>query len=773
MDARSDAAEAGGKPKARRGGDRQAEEARRWRWPRFLGIDRLIGLALLSAFVALRLWDPYPVEFFRLKTFDVYQKLQPRDIPPPEQKLVTVIDIDEASLAELGQWPWDRATIAQMIANLANMGALLTAFDMVFAEPDRMNPDSVARTLPTLDEETRAKIAEQPSNDRIMADVMEQTRVIVGYAGYDRNLTDEARDPIHKSWASRWVDPIVREPQDMTWLLPAYPGLVRNIAVLEKTAIGHGVFSLTDERDNVVRRVPTIYRFGDNLMNSLSVEMMRVAVNRPTVMMFVDSGGIKEVRIAPGLTLPTDPRGMVWPYYSRHDSAKYVSARDVLAGTVDPAMIRGKMCIVGTSAVGLKDIREIPTERQVPGVEVHAQIIESALLQQFLQRPSMMLSVELSVLIAGGLVMVVLVPIVGARWTLGLFVLIAGGAAAASWYLFSEHLILFDAAYGLVVVLLLYTAQTYLGYAREEAQRRQVRAAFSHYLSPDMVARLAENPDQLKLGGETRDLTVMFSDIRGFTSLSEKFDAQGLTILINKLLTPLTNIVLKHRGTVDKYMGDCIMAFWNAPLDDPDHAKNCIKAALEMNGSMNAINQKLRAEATEEGRTHDDLKMGIGINTGDIVVGNMGSDLRFDYSCLGDNVNLGSRLEGQSKTYRVDIVIGENTAAKVPDMPLLELDLIRVKGKAAAVRVFTCVGDEAAAQGDAFRSLKGSHEAMLGTYRSQDWAAARAHLADCQEKARDFDGLSDFYGLYEERLDQYDEAPPPADWDGVFVAASK
>ncbi len=770
MDARSDAGDLGGRVETPPAGENRVPRKRRMM--RAFGLDRLIGLLLLAGFVLLSLWDPYPVEFFRMKMFDVYQRLQPREIPPPDRKLVTIVDIDEASLAELGQWPWDRATIARMIVNLANTGAVLTAFDVVFAEPDRMNPDSVARTLPTLDEETRAKIAAQPSNDRIMADVMAQTRVILGYTGHDRQVSDEERAPIRKSVSTIWRDEFLKQPRDMTAMLPAYPGLVRNIPILEEAATGHGIFSLTNERDNVVRRVPTIYRFGDNMMNSLSLEILRVATGRSTVALFTNSGGVVKVGVAKNIILPTDGTGMVWPYYSKHDRAKYVSARDVLNGTVDPAMIQGKLCIVGTSAVGLKDIREIPTERQIPGVEVHAQLIESAILRQFLQRPNLLRGVEITILVLGGLVMIVLVPVVGARWTLGLFVLLSGAGAASSWYLFTEHLVLYDAAYGLVAILLLYTALTYLGYAREEAQRRQVRAAFSHYLSPDMVARLAENPDQLKLGGETRDLTVMFSDIRGFTSLSEKLDAQGLTVLINKLLTPLTAIVLRHHGTVDKYMGDCIMAFWNAPLDDPDHARNCIKAAIEMNGSLEAINATLWAEMAQEGGEHDNLRMGIGINSGDIVVGNMGSDLRFDYSCLGDNVNLGARLEGQSKTYRVDIVIGENTAAKVPDMPLLELDLIRVKGKREAVRVFTCLGDETLTESEAFKNLRKTHDAMLAAYRARDWERARALLAASRDNARGFP-MGDFYGLYEERLDQYGKAPPPDDWDGVFVATSK
>jgi adenylate cyclase len=313
---------------------------------------------------------------------------------------------------------------------------------------------------------------------------------------------------------------------------------------------------------------------------------------------------------------------------------------------------------------------------------------------------------------------------------------------------------------------------TYVGYAKEEAQRRQVRSAFAHYLSPAMVEKLAEDPSHLKLGGEMRNMTMLFCDVRGFTTISEMFDAQGLTKLINRLLTPLTDVILRYQGTVDKYMGDCIMAFWNAPLDDADHGRHAIKAALEMNKTMTALNDKLKAEAEQEKRKYVPLKIGTGINSGDVVVGNMGSDQRFDYSVLGDNVNLASRLEGQCKTYGVDIVVGENTAAKAPDLALLEIDQIKVKGKTEAVRIYTALGDEAFAQTPDFAALKKQHGDLLAAYRSQKWDLARMKIATCKSKMNGLN-LGGLYELYEERIAEFEKNPPPSDWDGVYVATSK
>ena len=363
-------------------------------------------------------------------------------------------------------------------------------------------------------------------------------------------------------------------------------------------------------------------------------------------------------------------------------------------------------------------------------------------------------------------------PWIGALWTVPLFLLVLGGSAGTSWYLFSEKLMLFDSAYTVISILLLYLLHGIWGFAKEEAQKRQVRGQFSHYLSPAMVDKLADDPGRLQLGGDLREMTMLFCDVRGFTTISEMYDAQGLTRLINKLLTPLTGVILDRQGTVDKYMGDCIMAFWNAPMDDADHARNACLSALEMNAKMVPLNEQLEADAKEEGHDYIPLKIGTGVNSGQVVVGNMGSDQRFDYSVLGDNVNLASRLEGQCKTYVVDIVIGENTLAHLNGLATLELDLIKVKGKTEAVRIYTLLGDETMQAGNAYQALSGTHQELLEAYRSQDWAGAREKIAACRQLMDGFD-LGGLYDVYAERMDEYETNPPDPDWDGVYEATSK
>jgi adenylate cyclase len=736
---------------------------------RAFSLDRMLGLVFLAGLIVLYHFDPYPVQFLRLKTFDYYQQLKPRPIPKPEGKPVTIIDLDEASLAAVGQWPWPRRTIAQLVQNLMQMGAVLVAFDVVFAEPDRMNPSNVVSALVGIDDETRERLMKLKGGDAVFGDIIKRSRVVLGQAGYWEAIETKPGPPVRSSVAVRKEAGTVVEPKRF---LPEFQSLVRNVAEIEPVAAGRGIFSLVPEPDGIVRRVPTLFVFKDNVYPSLAVEMLRVAFGRPTILVKMNNAGITEMAITKDVRLLTDENGRAFPYFSKGDKAKYVSAKDVLDGTADTSKIKGKLTILGTSAVGLLDIRAIPTEPVIPGVEVHVQLIESILHKAYLSRPNYFKVAEMALLLVGGLLMIVLVPWIGAKWTALLFVATVGGAGGTSWYLFAEHRMLFDALFAGLAILLLYTLLTYTGYAKEEAQRRQVRTAFAHYLSPAMVEKLAEDPTKLKLGGEMRNMTMLFCDVRGFTTISEMFDAQGLTKLINKLLTPLTDAILKRQGTVDKYMGDCIMAFWNAPMDDPDHARHACEAALAMNEMMKPLNEKLAEEAKQENRKHVPLKIGTGINSGDVVVGNMGSDQRFDYSVLGDNVNLASRLEGQCKTYGVDIVVGQNTVAKVDGMALLELDAIKVKGKTEAVHIYTVLGDDKVAASPEFQALKKNHDAMLTAYRAQDWEKTRAKLDACRMKLNGFH-MRDYYKIYEERIAEYEANPPGPEWDGVYVATSK
>ncbi|MEX2450511.1 MAG: adenylate/guanylate cyclase domain-containing protein [Rhodospirillales bacterium] len=742
--------------------------------------DRLIGLGFLAALLLVLAFNPYPVQLLRLKTFDYYQKLEPRPIPPAAEKPVTIIDIDEKSLQNIGQWPWSRSVIATMVKNLQDMGASIVAFDVVFAEPDRTNPSDIAKTVAGLDEETKSKLEKLPSNDQILASViarpcpiygkLKKSCVIMGQAGHRGGEAKNVDQPIKKSIAMRGKRGM--QKVDPRPYVPELPALIRNIPIFERASVGQGFFSLEHELDGVVRRVPTLFKYKNDLYTALSVEMLRVAFNRPTIVAFMNENGMEKIGVTPKFIMPTDSKGRVWPYFSRSDPSKYVSAYDVIQGKADPNLIKGRMTIIGTSAVGLLDIRATPIDARIPGVEIHAQVIEAAAKGYYLNRPLYMNGAEWTIILIVGLLMIWLVPKIGAKWTLLLFLFMAGGSVGTSWYLFTEQRVLFDPVFGTASILLLYTLLTYTGYAKEEAQRRQTRDAFSKYLSPDMVARVAADPSSLKLGGEQRELTLLFSDVRGFTTISEQFSPEGLTDLINKLLTPLTNVILSNQGTVDKYMGDAVMAFWNAPLDDPDHPRHACLSAIGMLAEIPKLNARLEEEAKIEGRKHIPMQVGLGVNTGMGVVGNVGSDQRFDYSVLGDCVNMAARFEGQTKDYGVDILIGQATRERVPEMATIELDLIQVKGKTVGVPIYALLGDETVAARQDFQELKAAVDEAVAAYRKQDWATAKAKIEEARAKLNGYriEGTLD---LLKNRIAEYEINPPSADWDGVFIATTK
>jgi adenylate cyclase len=344
------------------------------------------------------------------------------------------------------------------------------------------------------------------------------------------------------------------------------------------------------------------------------------------------------------------------------------------------------------------------------------------------------------------------------------------GAAEFSWYGFTRRHMLIDPLFPSLTVFAVYFSSSIISYLKSESERRQVKGAMSRYMSPALVDQLAKHPEKLRLGGETREMTFHFCDIRGFTTISEQFDPHGLTVFINRFLTPMTDIILQHQGVIDKYMGDCIMAFWNAPLDDAEHARHACEAALKMHERLDALNAELEREAKEAGRKFIPIHIGTGLNTGKCVVGNMGSDQRFDYSVLGDDVNLASRLEGQSKTYGVGIVIGPRTRSSAPEFAALELDLIKVKGKTVPVNIYALLGTADLARREDFQRQVLAHGRMLEAYRSGRWDEAVSFIEECRRGPA---ALPALYALYESRIAAYRQAPPPADWDGAFTATSK
>ena len=735
---------------------------RHWFARRF-GYARMISLALLVGFAALRVLDPAVIEEIRVRTFDTFQRIDPRvkTIRP-----VTIVDIDEKSIAKLGQWPWPRTQIADLIINLSKYGAAAIAFDIVFAEPDRLNPDNTAKSMRYLDEVTRAKLRELPSNDQILADAIKRSRVVLGETGLA-----EINPVFDKTLPVTGVAMLGEEPQRFLF---DFPGLLRNVKVLEENAAGRGLFTIKTERDGIVRRVPMMMQAQGAMMPSLSFEILRVVTGTPTVIVKSDQAGVKSVGVR-GLEVPTDRNGQLWVHFAGQDPSIYVSAVDVIEGNVPLDKIDRKLVLIGTSAVGLNDIKTTPVSSSMPGVEIHAQVLEAALTKSLLSEPIYAIALEFLAALLLGILVIIFAPALGPVTLVAVGALFATFLVGTSWYFYTQYRMLIDFTYPLISTTAIYLTLIFSSFVREQAQRRQIRSAFGQYLSPALVEQLAQAPEKLVLGGEQREMTIMFSDVRGFTTISEayKSDPQGLTKLMNRFLTPLTNAILARKGTIDKYMGDAIMAFWNAPIDDDEHQINACSAALDMLEKIDELNKVREVEAKEGGHTFIPIKVGVGLNTGTCVVGNMGSDLRFDYSVLGDSVNLASRLEGQSKEYGFPIIVGSKTALAAKEkFAILELDFIMVKGKKEPEVIYAIAGREDTALSGRFQRLRNLTIEMLACYRSRDWEGALAAI----ERGRTTDEartLGPLYDLYEARLRDYLQNPPPPEWNGAYQLLTK
>lgn len=726
---------------------------------------RLVGLALLGAMIALRVWDPVPVEVLRLNGFDLIQRLAPNENP---NRPVMIVDLDEASLAEIGQWPWPRTIVADLIDKIAAARAATIGIDVIFAEEDRTSPGNFADYAVGLDKDTTAKLKTLPSHDQVLAESFRRARmVVVGQSGYHRNLDRDEHDVAGPPLAALGGDP---KP-----FMYRYTDLLHNVPVLHDAAASSGILTVNPDVDGVTRRVPLVMIARDTVFTTLSVEMLRTLGGKRPLVVRTDAAGIKSIGVA-GIDIPTDPNGRLWVRFSASDPARYVSAKDVLAGAPEAlARLEKRVVLIGTSALGLFDIKATPLDPVMPGVEVHAQLIENIITREHIYRPNYAIGAEVLAAIIVALFVIIAVPLMPAIATLVSGTLINGGLLAGTFYIFTSESMLLDATFPLITSMVVFGSLVFFNYIQEESQRREIRSAFSQYLSPDVVEQLASDPSKLELGGETKEMTILFSDVRGFTSISEAYKAypEELTHLINRLLTPLSQVVVENKGTIDKYMGDNIMAFWNAPLDDERHAQNSLTAALGMIAAQNALNVQLATETAPDGSPAKPLAIGVGLNTGISVVGNMGSDLRFDYTVLGDNVNLASRLEGQTKEYGVDILFGARTAELAgDDFAVIEVDLVAVKGKAEPERVFTVAGDESVASDPEFHSIKTNFIAMLAAYRAQDWDKAEAEIRTARKRSDAF-SLTGLLNVYAMRIAVFREAPPPKNWDGVFVATSK
>ena len=718
-----------------------------------LGKKFLIPFAIILAFFPLL--NPLGVfTELRLTSFDTFQALFPR--VTLEDDPVIVIDIDDESLNRLGQWPWSRNALASLTDKTKLSAA--TGFDIVFAEPDRTGSKELQEMYKQEPELVRILEKTADHDETFATSIKDHGTVVLGLAPNNNKTI----------YYDNQKFGLVTQGDDAKQFVPQYKGLQKNITLLEDASAGLGSMSIGNN-DSIVRTIPTFETINDKLIPSFPLELVRVAIGASTYQIkasnasseeaFGEATGINHVKLG-GLVMPTNPDGSLWIYPTPSKNLNIIPAWKVLNDEYDSSYFEGKITIVGTSASGLFDLRSNAIEQNVPGVTIVAQFVQQIFSNTFLKRPDWLLGLEF----LAGLVISVLMTIIiqrnGPVGGLAVFALGNGSVVYASYYFFINHQYLVDPISPLVICLVAYLVITFFNFLFTELERSKVRTAFSQYLAPAMVEKLAQSSESLVLGGERKEMTFLFSDIRGFTAISEKYqkDPEGLTDLINQVLTVLSNEILATEGTIDKYMGDCIMAFWNAPTDQPDHRDRALQAAFAMQKALTNLNLDL--ERSEQ----DTLSVGIGINSGQCIVGNMGSKDRFDYTVLGDAVNLASRLEGQCSHYGFEMILGEETAKTLQGHQIVELDMLAVKGKTEPVKIYTALENF-----DQSNFIE-EHNQFLRFYRAKQWTEALDHIKKYQSQINEF-GI--YYDLFLRRIDELKENPPENDWQGVFVADFK
>ena len=630
---------------------------------------------------------------------------------------MTIVDVDEESLSRLGQWPWPRTEIAELVEALVDAGAVAVGFDMLFAEPDRLSPALFAASARGLAPGLRGAIAAGRDNDAIMAETIAGAPVVLGVSA-THEIDHPYGDRRYK------VTQAIEQNGDPRPFLLSYGAVIRNLQILEEAAAGRGMVTLNSERDGLVRRIPAVLRVGEDLYPTLAVELVRVAMQRPQyrVLMAPNAGGVQGLGLG-RLDVPTDINGLVWLRHRDHDPTLYLPAADVIQGHFDRRAVEGNIVLIGTSAVGLRDLRATPVSAAIPGVEIHAQLIDAMLNQDFLTRPHYAIGLELAVTLLIGIAVIILVPKASSLTSLPIIALTLAFVAGGAWYLFDVHDLLFDPSYSILTIAALFSWLIYSNYARAEAQKQQVRAAFSQYLAPALVERLVSDPDQLELGGEQREMTFLFTDIAGFTAFAEGMDPAALVTILNTYLDNLCRIVMEQGGTIDKIVGDAIHAIFNAPLDQSDHAQRAVVCGLAIDAFGKHFADRMREEGYGFGETR------IGINTGTCVVGNFGGRHRFDYTAHGDAINTAARLESANKHLGTTICVSGSTRRQCQGLHFRSVGTLYLHGKTEGLEAFEALTDEEAR-----------------TQRIQEYETAFRHLETSPiDGRRVFDRLADHY----------------------------
>ena len=717
----------------------------------------LLLLAQISGLLTLP-----PVERLERWLYDTRLQLT---MPGGRDERIAIIDIDEKSLAELGRWPWSRDRLAELLDTLFDHYRVRTVgFDILFGERDTSSGWPVLQRLAneSLRDDpgyraTLARLAPTLDYDRRFARSLEGRPVVLGYyftPGQERH--------------GRLPEPLISLPpgQDPGWQTVTTRGYGANLPELVAAAADAGHFNPMVDPDGVTRRVSLLTRYGNDYYAPLAFAVARTAMQRPpSALVWPDGAPQPEaIRLGDGV-LPLDEEGAVWvPYRGPAGSFAYYPAADVLKRQVPAAALDGRIVLLGSTAPGLKDLRVAPVGSVYPGVEVHANLIAGMLDGALPQRPGWVLGGNA---LALALLAAVLIWQLPRRSLLASAAIVAALALAVlgldAWVWQADR-IAWPSAVLLLFLAAAFVLDALLGYLTEARSKRQLAGLFGQYVPPELVAKMNDNPAQYSMAGQSREISVLFTDVRGFTRISESMEPAALGEMMNALMDEQSLVVRSHGlGTIDKFIGDALMAFWNAPTDDPDHARHAVEAALAMQPAIDAFNRK------HAGRGWPALEIGVGVNSGRAVVGDMGSHLRRAYTALGDTVNLAARLEGQSKTYGQTIIIGETTFAALPDdFVCLELDRLRVVGKSQAVRIYAPLGRRADLPAETLAEAE-RYQQALARYHLRDWGKAAAQFGALHAAAPE----RKLYKLYLDRIARLRDAELAGDWDGAFTAETK
>ncbi len=712
--------------------------------------------------------EPVVVELRNRLEYIVYDlRISLFPVPRPEVgHRIVIVDIDEKSLEAEGRWPWSRAKVARMVTRLAEAGVVVIAFDVVFSEPERNVAVELRESLAGTDVmdpgfvERLEAVAPAVDFDRRLAEHLQETDVVLAYFLHNEQATQVGELPA----------PVLDlTPEQAARIqVPKMSGYTASLPILQGQALGGGFVSTDPDLDGVIRRSPLVLRYGDALYPSLSLATAQAYLFADDVNVEMvpvgDTLAITSVRLTQETTY-TDGKGrVIVPYRGGRGTFDYVSATDVLSGTVGADELEATIVLVGTSAIGLADLRATPVEKNFPGVEVHANILDGLLSKDIPVRPDWERGATLVLMASVGVAMSLILPFLGPGWLTVTGLSVLAGIVAANLHFWQQRLLDLPLSGHVLLVLLLTATNLVIGFLRENTQRRMLKSMFDQYVPPAHIdAMMDEEGSASTFSGDSRNMTVLFSDIRSFTTISEHLSATELKEMLNLYFTPITQTIFDHKGTIDKYVGDMVMAFWGAPLEDSDHATNAVAAGF----SMLKITEELKPEL--EARGLPEIRVGIGINTGTMNVGDMGSTFRRAYTVLGDAVNLGSRLEGVTKFYGVRMLVGEETRKEAGDQFIFRLvDRIQVKGKDEAIAVYEPLGRKGEISLDVQAELDSWHRA-LEHYVGQRWNRAEDLVRELASSAPDVK----LYEIYLERIASLREQDLPEDWDGTFRHLSK